>query len=70
MGNQPEWLQTHPEELRLVNWGWEMEFLEHHVDRHGIQPVEGKVTVIRQFPQPTTQRKLRQFLGLINFYHR
>ena len=28
------------------------------------------MTVIRQFPQPTTQRKLRQFLGLINFYHR
>ena len=47
-----------------------LEFLRHHVDRHGIQPVEGKVTVIRQFPQPTTGRKLRQFLGLINFYHR
>ena len=38
-----------------------LEFLGHHVDRHGIQPVEGKVTVIRQFPQPTTQGKLRQF---------
>ena len=47
-----------------------LEFLGHHVDRHGIQPVEGKVTVIRQFPQPTTLRKLRQFLGLISFYHR
>ena len=23
-GNSPEWLQTHPEELRLLDWGWEM----------------------------------------------
>ena len=28
------------------------------------------MTVIRDFPQPTTQRKLREFLGLMNFYHR
>ena len=26
--------------------------------------------VIQDFPQPTTQRKLREFLGLVNFYHR
>ena len=47
-----------------------LEFLGHKVDKHGIHPLETKVDVIRQFPQPTTQRKLRQFLGLINFYHR
>ena len=40
------------------------------MDSHGIHPLEEKVQVIRDFPQPTTQRKLREFLGLVNFYHR
>ena len=26
--------------------------------------------MIQDFPQPQTQRKLREFLGLVNFYHR
>ena len=47
-----------------------LEFLGHHVDRHGIRPLDHKVKVIREFPQPTTQRKLYEFLGLVNFYHR
>ena len=47
-----------------------LEFLGHHVDSQGIRPLEEKVKVICEFPQPTTQRKLREFLGLINFYHR
>ena len=42
----------------------------HHVDSTGIKPLESKVQVIRDFPKPTTQRKLREFLGLVNFYHR
>ena len=47
-----------------------LEFLGHQVDRQGIRPLEEKVNVIRQFPQPTSQRKLCQFLGLVNSYHR
>ena len=47
-----------------------LEFLGHHVDSAGIRPLESKIEAIRNFPQPTTQKKLRQFLGLINFYHR
>ena len=58
-----------------------LEFLGHQIDRQGIRPLEEKVNVIRQFPQPTSQRKLhqfpqptsqrklRQFLGLVNSYH-
>ena len=45
-------------------------FLGHHVDSQGIRPLEEKVEVVRDFPQPTTWRKLREFLGLVNFYHR
>ena len=36
----------------------------------GISPLEQKVQVIRDFPKPATHRKLRGFLGLVNFYHR
>ena len=47
-----------------------LNFLGHRVDRWGIHPLEEKVQVIRDFPQRTTQCKLREFLGLVNFYHR
>jgi cleavage and polyadenylation specificity factor subunit 1 len=47
-----------------------LDFLGHHVDKDGIYPLEEKVQVIRDFPLPTTQQKLREFLGLVNFYHR
>ena len=48
----------------------QLDFLGHHVDNQGIRPLEEKVQVIREFPQPTTQCKLREFLGLVNFYRR
>src|SRR5215469_12032538 len=45
-------------------------FLGHTVSSSGISPLEEKVSAIRAFPLPQTQRQLRQFLGMINFYHR
>lgn len=48
----------------------ELDFLGHHVDKHGIRPLPDKVNIIQQFPQPQTTKKLREFLGLINFYRR
>lgn len=45
----------------------ELDFLGHHITLYGIQPNEEKGTAIRQFPQPTTQRKLRQFLCMVIF---
>ena len=48
----------------------ELNFLRHQVSIHGIRPLEEKVSVIRDFPQPCSLRKLREFLGLVNFYHR
>ena len=48
----------------------ELDFLGHHVDSHGIRPLADKVQAVRDFPQPVTIRKLREFLGLVNFYHR
>lgn len=48
----------------------QLEFLGHHVDANGISPLESKVQVICNFPQPTSQRKFHDFLGLVNFYCR
>ena len=45
----------------------ELDFLGYHVDS-SIRPLDSKVQAIRDFPQPTNQRKLREFLGLVNFY--
>ena len=47
-----------------------LDFLGHRVDSHGVRPLEDKVKAITDFPQPTTQRQLKEFLGLVNFYRR
>jgi len=48
----------------------QLDFLGHHIDATGIRPLKEKVQVFRDFPLPDTQRKLREFIGLINFYWR
>lgn len=47
-----------------------IEFLGHLVTPEGIQPLESKVQALRNFPRPTSLRKLREFLGLLNFHRR
>ena len=47
-----------------------LEFLGHRVNSEGIKPLEEKVKAVLDFPLPPTRKKLHQFLGLINFYHR
>ena len=47
-----------------------LEFLGHAVSAHGVQPLESKVKAIRDFPLPPSLTKLREFLGLVNFYRR
>ena len=48
----------------------QLQFLGHLIDSQGIHPLIDKVRAVLEFPQPTTPRKLREFLGLVNFYHR
>ena len=55
---------------RLRDHGIAQKFLGHHIDSRGIAPLQDKVQTVREFPQPTTQRKLRRFIGFVNFYHR
>ena len=47
----------------------ELDFLGHRVSSQGIRPLPEKVQALQSFPLPTTSRKLREFLGLVNFYN-
>ena len=47
-----------------------VEFLGHSVSQTGIAPLQSKCTAIQQFPKPSTQRQLKEFLGMINYYNR
>ena len=47
-----------------------LNFLCHMIDEQGITPAPEKVTAIQNFPQPTSLRQLRRFLGLVNYYRR
>ena len=47
-----------------------LDFLGHHVSADGISPLPAKVQTITDYQPPTSTRKLREFLGLINFYRR
>jgi RNase H-like domain found in reverse transcriptase/Reverse transcriptase (RNA-dependent DNA polymerase)/Integrase zinc binding domain/Chromo (CHRromatin Organisation MOdifier) domain len=48
----------------------EVEFLGHYVGRAGVRMVEGKVEAVRQWPTPTRQKEVEQFLGLAGYYRR
>lgn len=46
----------------------QLQFLGHSVNKDGISPLQNKA--VNEFPVPNSQRQLREFLRLINFYHR
>lgn len=48
----------------------ELIFLNHHVSSEGFKPSPVKVQAIRDCPWQTVIHDLRQFLGMVNFYHR
>lgn len=65
---QEHGLKIHPS--KCVYGAQEVDFLGHRVSADGITPLPQKVVAIRDFPRPATVRKLREFLGMVNFYHR
>ncbi|CAK1590060.1 unnamed protein product [Parnassius mnemosyne] len=48
----------------------EVTFLGYRILESGTKPLEEKVQVIMEYPQPKEVRQLRRFLGIINFYRR
>uniref|UniRef100_A0A6G3MFM4 Transposon Ty3-G Gag-Pol polyprotein (Trinotate prediction) n=1 Tax=Henneguya salminicola TaxID=69463 RepID=A0A6G3MFM4_HENSL len=47
-----------------------IEFLGYQILRDGILPLPDKVNIVQNFPKPDTAQALREFIGLVNFYHR
>lgn len=44
-------------------------YLGHVIGENTVTPLKDNITSIKNFPTPTTQKQIRQFLGKINFYH-
>ena len=66
-------LQEHGMKVHPAKCVWgvpAIDFLGHRVTADGIAPLPQKVLAIKDFPQPSTVRKLREFLGMVNYYHR
>jgi len=47
----------------------EVKYLGHIISSEGIKVNPDKVKVIQNFESPSTRKKLKQFLGILNFYH-
>lgn len=47
-----------------------LDFLGQRITSSGIRLLKEKARAIRVFPQPTSLRKLREFLGLVHFHRR
>uniref|UniRef100_K7G5Z2 ribonuclease H n=1 Tax=Pelodiscus sinensis TaxID=13735 RepID=K7G5Z2_PELSI len=48
----------------------EISYLGYTVGRGKLRPMVDKVQAVREYPTPTTKRKVRQFLGLAGYYRR
>ena len=48
----------------------QLSFLGHHVSAQRISPLSSRIQAVAEFPQPVDKKKLREFLGMVNFYHR
>ena len=44
-------------------------YLGHIIGENTVTPLKDNIISIKNFPTPTTQKQIRQFLGKINFYH-
>ena len=45
-------------------------FLGFHLSNQGILPIDDKISIIRDFPKPSTPKNAMSFMGLANFYRR
>jgi hypothetical protein len=47
---------------------YELEYLGYWITRKGIQPVTKKIEAIQNIAPPQNRRKLRKFIGIVNYY--
>ncbi|XP_078249909.1 uncharacterized protein LOC144589343 [Pogona vitticeps] len=48
----------------------EIKYLGHMVGGGMIKPLEAKIEAVRDWPRPTTKRKVKSFLGLVGYYRK
>ena len=48
----------------------EAEYLGHIIGKGQIKPNPNKIRAVREYPVPKTQKKVKQFLGLVSFYRK
>ena len=48
----------------------ELDFLGYTFNSQGVRPHESRVQAIRDFARPKTQKELKRYLGMLNFYRR
>lgn len=48
----------------------EVKYLGHVISKNTVRPLKDNLRSIQEFPIPDTRKKIRQFLGKINFYHK
>ncbi|UYV80667.1 hypothetical protein LAZ67_19001324, partial [Cordylochernes scorpioides] len=48
----------------------EVKYLRHIISHNQLKPDPGKVKSIQDFPRPDTVKKVRQFMGLANYYRK
>ena len=48
----------------------EVSFLGHMVTPDGMKPDPDKISAVRKFPLPTTQKQIKSFLGLLGYYRK
>lgn len=61
-------LKVRPDKCSLFRS--EVTYLGHTVGRDGVRPDRRNVQAILDFPQPKTQRQVRRYLGMVNFFRR
>jgi hypothetical protein len=48
----------------------EMDYLGHHINAHGLSPVNEKIDAILQLPMPKTLKEANHFIGALNWYRK
>ena len=48
----------------------EVLYLGHVISEHGVTPDPNKLTCIKEYPRPLTEKDIKSFLGLLNYYRR
>ena len=47
-----------------------IEYLRHTLASDGVKPNSNKIKAVLEYPRPTSAKKIKSFIGLVNYYRR